>query len=294
MNPMLAAVTACTLIAAVMVTVAGVIKVPEQRGTPDGPLTRRIKRMGSTSPAKRRRWVAVAASIVAGALVWLFTGWVLAIVIIPAAVAGLPYLLQTSNAAHEIERLDAMSDWTRNLAGVLTVGVGIEQALSTSLATCPPTIRTEVAGLVARLRARWDTETALRRFADDLDDATGDLIAGALILGARQRGSNLSDVLQGLATAVAEDVKVRRDVAAEQAKPRSRSRMITVITAGALLFLLLTPYSEPYRTSPGLIFLLLYLLIYGGCLFWLRKTTDAKPQPRILRSDRSGITGVPA
>ena len=47
----------------------------------------------------------------------------------------------------------------------------------------------EVTRLVARLRARWDTEDALRAFADELDDATGDLIAANLILGARRRGA---------------------------------------------------------------------------------------------------------
>ena len=61
-----------------------------------------------------------------------------------------------------------------------------------------------LATLVARLRARWDTETALRAFADDLDDVTGDLVAANLILAARRRNRSLSSVLQGVAESVAE------------------------------------------------------------------------------------------
>ena len=65
-------------------------------------------------------------------------------------------------------------------------------------------------GWSSRLRARWDTEDALRAFADELDDATGDLVAANLILGARRRGAGLASVLEGLAESVAADVRARR------------------------------------------------------------------------------------
>ena len=76
-----------------------------------------------------------------------------------------------------------MEEWTRSLSGVLTVGIGLEEALVATLRSAPDPIRPEVTRLVARLRARWSTEEALRMFADDLDDATGDLVAANLILG---------------------------------------------------------------------------------------------------------------
>ena len=85
-----------------------------------------------------------------------------------------------------------------------------EQALVSTLRSTPEPIRPEVARLVSRLRARWSTEDALRAFADDLDDATGDLIAANLILGARRRGAGLASVLEGLAESVAADVRARR------------------------------------------------------------------------------------
>ena len=67
-------------------------------------------------------------------------------------------------------------------------------------------------------------------FADDLDDATGDLVAANLILGARRRGAGLASVLEGLAESVAADVRARREIEADRAKPRATARWVTLIT----------------------------------------------------------------
>ena len=175
-----------------------------------------------------------------GLLGWVITGWVLALVIAPVAVIGLPALLSAPPAATQINRLEAMEEWTRSLSGVLTVGIGLEQALVATLRSTPAPINAEVSRLVARLRARWDTETALRAFADELDDATGDLIAANLILGARRRGAGLASVLEGLAESVAADVRARRQVEADRAKPRSTARWVTLISASVLVVLALS------------------------------------------------------
>ena len=92
----------------------------------------------------------------------------------------------------------------------------------------------EVSALAARLAARWPTETALRAFADDLDDATGDLVVATLILGARRRGPGLARVLTAVADSVAEEVAMRRKVEAERAKPRTTARAVTLITLGVV------------------------------------------------------------
>ena len=49
----------------------------------------------------------------------------------------------------------------------------------------------------------------------------GDLVAANLILGARRRGAGLASVLEGLAESVAADVRARRQVEADRAKPRA-------------------------------------------------------------------------
>ena len=241
--------------------------------------TRARRRRGPT----RRTRLLLLAGVALGLVGWLITGWILALVIAPIAVIGLPILLSAPPAATQIARLEAMEEWTRSLSGVLTVGIGLEQALVATLRSTPAPIADEVQRLVTRLRARWDTEKALRAFADELDDATGDLIAANLILGARRRGAGLASVLEGLAESVGADVRARRQVEADRAKPRATARWVTVISASVLVVLALSgTYVEPYRTPVGQVLLVLLLSAYVATLIWMRRMAAGKPLPRFL------------
>lgn len=235
------------------------------------------------SRLSRRTRLLLLAGVALGLVGWLFTGWVLALAIAPVAVIGLPVLLAAPPAATQIARLEAMEEWTRSLSGVLTVGIGLEQALVATLRSTPAPINDEVHRLVTRLRSRWDTEKALRAFADELDDATGDLIAANLILGARRRGAGLASVLEGLAESVGADVRARRQVEADRAKPRATARWVTLISASVLVVLALSgTYVEPYRTPVGQVLLVLLLSAYIATLVWMRHMAVGKPLPRIL------------
>jgi Flp pilus assembly protein TadB len=237
----------------------------------------------------RRHRTLLLAGLGVGVLGWLITGWALALVITPVAAIGLPILLSPPPSAARIDRLEAMEEWTRSLAGVLTVGVGLEQALLATLRSTPEPITAEVRRLVARLRARWDTEAALRSFADELDDSTGDLIAANLILGARRRGAGLASVLEGLAESVAADVRARRQVEADRAKPRSTARWVTLISAGALVVLAISgSYVEPYSSPLGQVLLVALLSAYVATLVWMRQMANGQPPPRFLDATPSG------
>lgn len=223
------------------------------------------------------------AGFAAGVLAFAITGWVLALVATPVAFVGLPVLLSSSSAQQRIVRLEAMEEWTRTLAGVLTVGVGLEQALVTSLRSTPAAINPEVTRLVSRLRARWKTEDALRAFADELDDATGDLVAANLILGAQRRGAGLASVLEGLAESVAADVRARRQIEADRAKPRATARWVTLISVGVLVVLAISgTYVEPYRSPVGQVILVLLLAAYVATLVWMKRMAIGRPMPRFL------------
>lgn len=221
--------------------------------------------------------------LAAGVVAFLVTGWLLALVIVPVAFIGLPVLLSSSSAAQRIQRLEAMEEWTRSLSGVLTVGVGLEQALVATLRSTPAAIAPEVTRLVARLRARWVTEDALRAFADELDDATGDLVAANLILGSRRRGAGLASVLEGLAESVAADVRARRQVEADRAKPRATARWVTLISVGVLVILAVSgTYVKPYQSPLGQVVLVGLLAAYVATLVWMKRMAIGRAMPRIL------------
>ena len=236
----------------------------------------------------RRTRSLIVVGLAAGVVGWLLTGWVLALLLGPVAAVGLPMLLTAPDAADQIVRLEAMEEWTRSLAGVLTVGVGLEQALVATLRSTPAPIAGEVNRLVSRLRARWVTEDALRAFADELDDSTGDLIAANLILGARRRGAGLASVLEGLAESVSADVRSRRQVEADRAKPRATARWVTLISASALLVLAISgDYVKPYGTPVGQVLLVLLLTAYIATLVWMKRMATGKSLPRFLDTRRA-------
>jgi tight adherence protein B len=276
-SPLIAAVCGSSLVGGLLLTVVGLRRVPDD-GRPAGParsgprLLRAALGEALPEPQRRRRRLWLAIAFGGGVLVWLVSGWVLAVVLFPLLVVGVPVLLQTSAAATDVDRLTAIEQWTRGMSGVLTVGSGIEHAIAASVGSTPPAIAPLVATLAARLNARWPTDAALRAFADDLDDATGDLVAAT----------------------VAEEVRIRRGIEADRAKPRTTARWVTILTLLVLAVLALnSTYIAPYRTPLGQVALAVFLAMYVGCLLWLRAMTRGKPTPRFLPAAGAGVRGGP-
>lgn len=276
MTPLIPAFGGALVVLGILGVIAGLRERPVRTPAPVR------HRLPTIRVPKRTRWL-LAAGLVLGVTAALLTGWLLAVVVIPVAAIGLPVLLSSGDETEQIRRLEAMEEWIRGLSGVLTSGVGLEQALIATLRSTPDAIRPEVGRLVARLRARWSTEAALRAFADDLDDATGDLIAANLILGAKRRGPGLASVLEALAESVSADVRARRQVEADRAKPRTTARWVTIITIGVLAVLAFTgTYVDPYKSPFGQLLLSVLLGAYAAVLIWMRRMAAGKPLPRFI------------
>ncbi|NLI85086.1 MAG: hypothetical protein GX440_06780 [Propionibacterium sp.] len=276
MTPLIPAFGGALVVLGILGVIAGLRERPVRTPAPVR------HRLPTIRVPKRTRWL-LAAGLVLGVTAALLTGWLLAVVVIPVAAIGLPVLLSSGGETEQIRRLEAMEEWIRGLSGVLTSGVGLEQALIATLRSTPDAIRPEVGRLVARLRARWSTEAALRAFADDLDDATGDLIAANLILGAKRRGPGLASVLEALAESVSADVRARRQVEADRAKPRTTARWVTIITIGVLAVLAFTgTYVDPYKSPFGQLLLSVLLGAYAAVLIWMRRMAAGKPLPRFI------------
>ncbi|WP_199421651.1 type II secretion system F family protein [Actinotalea solisilvae] len=275
---LLAAAAGILVPAGVIVCVAGIRRAePRQRSD------RRGRRSTWRSyVASRRARLLVALSV--GILVWALFSWPVAGLLAAATVIGLPVALGAgAKEQRRIDRIEAIEEWTRRLSDVLVAGAGLEQAVTTSVATAPEAIRREVSALSARLAARWPAEQALHAFADDMDDASADLVVSALILAARRRGPGLSRVLVSVADSVAEDVGARRRVEAERAKPRATARAVTLITLAVVAIgSLNTAYVAPYRSALGQIVLAAVAIGFAACLAWIHRLTISAPEPRFL------------
>jgi len=255
-------------------------------GKPPSPIAARINAF--RQQFTRRRQLIALGGLAGGIVLFAISGWILTLVAVPAAAIGVPILLGRGAEPANIDRLEAIETWTRSLSGLIVAGTSLEQAIVVSLDSTPQPIRDQVSRLVARINARWPIEEALQAFADDLADPTGDLVVAHLKLSATERGPGLANALEDLAADVFDEVRARRQIEADRAKPRQNVRLITFITLGVLL---LIPFAgnqffAAYKTPVGQLILAVWLVIYTGVLVWLSQFGAGKPTPRILANAR--------
>lgn len=263
------------------------------RPTTDRPLSDRVR--AGVPELTRTQTVSVAAAALVGLVVAITTGWIVALFALPVAALLLPAVLLQPGSNHSIERLVALENWVRALSGVLHAQSGLTGALIATLRSTPEPIYDEVELLVTRLQAQRPAPEALRAFAEDLNDPTGDLIASALILGSKQSGAGLIRTLKPLAASVTKEVAVRRAVESDRSGPRTTARAMTALTAVALgVFLTTTSYGQAYATPFGQGVLAVILAAYFGCLWWMHRMTKDKPASRFLIDPDAASTNYPA
>lgn len=284
--------TAVALVTGLLVVGGAVmVLVGWSRSWPERPTRRReslderwarLTRRPAGRPGRNRDLILVG-SLAAGLVVAALSGWALAIVVAPVLVLGLPYLLILPKA-RDVELLEALDRWVRALAASMTTGRSVTDAIRISRRTAPPTLAIEIGHLVDRLNSRWDTSDALRSFADTLDSPDADGVVAALILAARRGASGASQTLSALADSIQDQLKGRRAIETERAKPYVVVRQVTIIsliTLGAM-FVLSPGFFAAYATPLGQVILTVLVLLYLCSLILLRRKAQQTPRERIL------------
>ena len=235
----------------------------------------------------------VAASVLAGAVVLSLSGWVVPAIVIGAAAWSTTTRLQRRERhVDAVERTDALASWIENLRDVLIAGDQPLGAINATVGTCPPSIRPHVRRLAAGL-GRQDPDIVLRRFADDIDDPLGDLVAAGLLI-AVQRGARTVAVLTSLAEQARHQADRRRLVTAERAPVEREVTLLTMIMGSLVVGLLVfgrSEYLQPYESADGQLFLGIVLLLYAALLVRVQRLAK-HPQPRrFLGLGSSAISG---
>ncbi len=212
------------------------------------------------------RWV-----VVAGGMALLVLGW--------ESVAG--------GAAEErraMARLEGLASWAESLRDTIAGAVGLEQAIPASVRAAAPALQPPLRALVDRMHTRVPLPEALRRFADDIDDSSADLIIAALILNARLRGPGLREMLGALATSARTELEMRRRVAAYRASTRRSVQIVVTFSVGfAVALTLLNPgYVAPYNSLMGQMVLAAVVGLYALGFFWLRRLAKFQLPERLL------------
>lgn len=232
---------------------------------------------------------ALLVGIVLGVVLTSISGLPVLMILIPAFALTLPSLFTKPPVQVKIAQAEALETWIRGLSGVLVAGIGLEEAIRTSLPSTPAPIRAEVARLVARLQAQQPIETALRSWADEMDSQISDLVAAALIMGARTRRGGLAKALEDLSAAVADQTRMLHTVEAERSGPRTTARIVMGIMIAMFTLVMANPQmSAPYATPLGQLVLLAIGLGYIGLLRWIKSIVEGKPKSRFLTSSPVG------
>jgi hypothetical protein len=183
----------------------------------------------------------------------------------------------------DLERIDALASWIENLRDVLIAGDQPIGAINATVATCPAAIKPQVRRLAAGL-GRQDPAIVFRRFADDIDDPLGDLVAAGLLI-AVQRGARTAAVLGSLAEQARRQSDRRRLVEAERAPIQREVTLLTVIMGSLVVGLLVfgrAEYLEPYDSAGGQLFLGLVLAIYALLLLRVQRLARFPRPSRFL------------
>ncbi len=272
-----------------MVTVAGLLIcaglvgiVVSARGVRVVPERTRSSGAGSRLRLSARHGIAIAVGVV----VLLVTGWPVAGIAVAAAVIFVPSVLGGGKQAKQlIARSEALADWTRRLADLISSGAAgsTPDALVRSLTSVPEPIAAEVRRLVSRMGPQG-MEPALRRFAAEVDDPAADKIAGVLILRTRNGGPGLADVLTGLAADLDDRSRMIREVEAERSKPRANMRTIVIVTglliAGMMLFA--RTFLSGYSSVFGQIMLVVVAVVFAVALRWMRNLSNPVAAAQVL------------
>jgi Flp pilus assembly protein TadB len=246
--------------------------------------------------ARLRRRTLMVAAVVVFVAVWLVSGNFVGGVLLGAAVIGVPWLISPAQMAQErIGQLEALSEWTQRLAGLLRLGMGLEQAMITSRQGAPDELAGQIITLSERLRLGWRPDGALRAFAEELDDVTADKVVAALILSVNDRGPGLAQALEDLSGTVREEVAKKRAIEADRAKPRTTVRWMTVITVGVVVAGFFVPsYTKPYSTLLGQLVLAFLTAGFVGVLALMRQLGNFRRVPRFLVTDPASTVRLPA
>ncbi|WP_433373317.1 type II secretion system F family protein [Streptosporangium sp. CA-115845] len=226
-----------------------------------------------------------AVGVIVGVVVLVVTGW--PVMAAGAVLLALAWRGLSGGAAEErtaMRRLEALAAWTESLRDTIAGAAGLEQAIPSSIRAAAPTLRPHLRSMVDRLHTRMALPDALRRFADELDDPSADLVVAALILNSKLRGPGLRDVLGALAVSAREELDMRRRVEAERRSTR-RSVQIVVGTAIAFAVMLVVfnpSYVEEYDNALGQAVLVVVAGLFGAGFAWMRRLARFDKPARLL------------
>lgn len=226
-------------------------------------------------------------AVVAGLVALVATRWLVAGIGVALLVLSWRGLAGAASERRALVRLEALATWTESLRDTIAGAVGLEQAIPASLRAASPVLTEPLSRLVDRLHTREPMPSALRKFADDLNDPGADLIIAALIINSRLRGPGLRDLLGALSRSVREELDVRRKVTADRRSTRRSAQIVVGVSVGLALGLAIFDHSyvAAYDSVTGQLVLIVVAALYAAGIVWMRQLARFPVPERLLAAE---------
>lgn len=179
---------------------------------------------------------------------------------------------------------EALADAVDTLRMAVRAGLSIEEGLASLARSGPEVLRPAFLDLNRELRLTGLDE-AVRRTKERLADPVFDTVAAALLMSHKVGGRNMASVLEGLGRSVRQEVLVRREVRAQQAKNVLSARIIAALPLVLILGIRgMNPYYLDVFAEPAgqalLALCLLSVAVGYGVMLW---TTRLPEDERVSR-----------
>jgi tight adherence protein B len=183
----------------------------------------------------------------------------------------------------DVEKSEAIAAWAEMLRDTLTAVSGLEEAIIATAHLAPTPIRRPIDDLVIRLEHRT-LSSSLGQLAEDLGDPTADLVIAALALAARGEAKELAELLSALADTARDNASMRVRVDALRARTRTAVRIISIVTVGMMVLLLVLnrSYLTPFDTAVGQVTLVVIFAGFAAGLTWLSAMSRYQAPERFI------------
>jgi tight adherence protein B len=254
-------------------------------------------------PTLPQRWAAITRrtkntillGLILGVATAALSGILILVVVVPAAVIGLPLLLGKPDT-RERDLLSALESWSRSLSSAAETGsFTLREVVAITRGSATPILRVAIDRLNQRMSGSWSNSDALRQFAVEMYSAHVDEVVIYLIQAAEYNAGGLTKALDAVAEMLADEARLQLDTAIEREKPRrsliTMTGIIAVVLTGIIVFSH-TSQIALYRTPLGEVILAVILAAFVLLLVWAKAQTRVKPDARIILSaPRTGEGG---
>ncbi len=216
------------------------------------------------------------------------TGTALVAIVPAVAVAALPRaFFGRRRAARMREVQEAWPDGLRDLGASIAAGASLTHGLTTLAVTGPRPLRTAFARF-PQLSGMLGTVPALEIVKSELADPTSDRVIEVLILAYERGGAIVKLILEDLVAATTKDVKVLDEIEAQGLEMKINARAVLVMPWFVLVALTLHagPFRDFYRSSGGVIVVLVGAALSGVGSWWISRLGQAHDEQRVFGDAR--------